>query len=282
MVSKHKSKKRAVSHRFNKKKAKGNIQKYNQAKYVNVDLDTVSISIPVDPDNAENERQQLNEILSPVKPVKQRHIIKGIRLINFEYFWKFLIPIVLHTSYAKCNIDCLEVYAEKQYGLNTLLKIHCKMCNSTFKIYTCEDPFAHKKEKGKEMNEEQPPQYPGGLNFLAVLGITNIGSGYHHLVEFLACLNIPCFSVSLFAAHQKKLLKYWTTASEKTMRQSVAEEVKEAQERGEVTSCWRKIPLLTVIIDGCWAKRSYRINFSSLSGAVTIIGAYTKKVLWIG
>ncbi|CAL1295640.1 unnamed protein product, partial [Larinioides sclopetarius] len=42
------------------------------------------------------------------------------------------------------------------------------------------------------------------------------------------------------------------------------------------------IPLLTVVADGCWAKRSYRTNYSSLSGAAAIVGFRTKKVLYMG
>ncbi|GFS76667.1 yqaJ domain-containing protein [Nephila pilipes] len=41
------------------------------------------------------------------------------------------------------------------------------------------------------------------------------------------------------------------------------------------------IPMLTVVVDGCWAKRSYRTNYSSLSGAAAIVGFRTKKVLYM-
>jgi hypothetical protein len=230
----------------------------------------------------DNEQRDEGEASEDYSSPEKRHIIKGIRLINFEYFWRLLIPIVMHNSF--CNIECLEVYGEKEYGLNSLLRIQCKMCKKKFKIYTCENPFPNtKKDKSNTDKEYEPPtKLLGGINFHAVLGITNIGSGYYHLKEFLSCLNIPCLSSNAFSTHQKKLLLNWTTSAEKTMRASVAEEVTLARERGDVTACWRKIPLLTIIIDGCWAKRSYKVNFSSLSGAVTFVGAYTKKILWIG
>lgn len=39
-------------------------------------------------------------------------------------------------------------------------------------------------------------------------------------------------------------------------------------------------PMVTVIVDGCYSKRSYGKGYSSLSGAGTIIGFRTKKVLF--
>lgn len=41
-------------------------------------------------------------------------------------------------------------------------------------------------------------------------------------------------------------------------------------------------PLITVICDGSWPKRSYRNNYNSLSGAAIIVGYETKKVLFLG
>ncbi|KAB0790502.1 hypothetical protein PPYR_04741 [Photinus pyralis] len=42
------------------------------------------------------------------------------------------------------------------------------------------------------------------------------------------------------------------------------------------------IPLITVVADGSWSKRSYHNNYNSLSGAAVIIGFRTKKVLFLG
>ncbi|GFQ84533.1 yqaJ domain-containing protein [Trichonephila clavata] len=40
-------------------------------------------------------------------------------------------------------------------------------------------------------------------------------------------------------------------------------------------------PMLTVV-DGCWVKRSYRNNYSSLSRTAAIVGFQTKKVIYMG
>ncbi|GFU26648.1 hypothetical protein NPIL_138851 [Nephila pilipes] len=38
------------------------------------------------------------------------------------------------------------------------------------------------------------------------------------------------------------------------------------------------ISMLTVVVDGCWAKQSYRTNYSSLARAAAIVGFRTKKI----
>jgi len=42
------------------------------------------------------------------------------------------------------------------------------------------------------------------------------------------------------------------------------------------------IPYITVVADGSWMKRSYGTNYDSLLGVGAIIGARTKKVLYVG
>lgn len=41
-------------------------------------------------------------------------------------------------------------------------------------------------------------------------------------------------------------------------------------------------PLLTVVADGCWSKRSYRSGYNALFGAAAIVGKETSKVLYLG
>lgn len=41
-------------------------------------------------------------------------------------------------------------------------------------------------------------------------------------------------------------------------------------------------PMIPVTADACWSKRSYRTNYTSLSGVGAIIGVNTGKVLHIG
>jgi hypothetical protein len=59
-----------------------------------------------------------------------------------------------------------------------------------------------------------------------------------------------------------------------------AEERALAIDAGEVDK--DGVPYITVAVDGSWSKRSYKSNYNALSGVATIIGARTKKVLYVG
>ncbi|CAH1383636.1 unnamed protein product, partial [Tenebrio molitor] len=58
------------------------------------------------------------------------------------------------------------------------------------------------------------------------------------------------------------------------------EAIDEEKQRGDEDE--NGVPLLTVVADGSWAKRSYKCNYSPLSGMASIIGFHTGKVLFIG
>lgn len=64
------------------------------------------------------------------------------------------------------------------------------------------------------------------------------------------------------------------------MKNAAKEEADLAIQRGDVDENY--IPLLTVVADGCWSKRSYRTQYNGLSGVAAIVGFYTKKVLFMG
>jgi hypothetical protein len=58
------------------------------------------------------------------------------------------------------------------------------------------------------------------------------------------------------------------------------EEAKIAIESGNVDE--NNVPLITVIADGAWCKRSYRTNYNAKSGAACIVGEKTGKILFLG
>lgn len=118
------------------------------------------------------------------------------------------------------------------------------------------------------------------VNLAATLGVTSIGSGFYHLQEMCAHMNIPCMSSSTYDDAQKKLQKNWSELSEHQTKEALLEEIQMAKDRGDVDSGGNA--LITVICDGSWGKRSYGKGFSSLSGSAAIIGANTKKVLYFG
>ncbi|GFQ80576.1 uncharacterized protein TNCT_511481 [Trichonephila clavata] len=75
-------------------------------------------------------------------------------------------------------------------------------------------------------------------------------------------------------------LAAWEKVAQREMYSAAMEEKQLAVQAGEIGP--DGFPTLTVVVDGCWAKRSYRNNYSSLSGAAAIVGFRTKKVIYMG
>ncbi|GFR19395.1 uncharacterized protein TNCT_409081 [Trichonephila clavata] len=72
----------------------------------------------------------------------------------------------------------------------------------------------------------------------------------------------------------------WEKVVEREMYSAAMEEKQLAVQAGEIGP--DGFPTLTVVVGGCWAKRSYRNNYSSLSGAAAIVEFRTKKVIYMG
>src|ERR1700761_8238255 len=51
------------------------------------------------------------------------------------------------------------------------------------------------------------------VNKAATLGITSIGSGFYHMQELFAHMNIPCMSNYTFDKENKKIQKEWLELS---------------------------------------------------------------------
>lgn len=144
----------------------------------------------------------------------------------------------------------MEIIAEKKRGLISGIKMQCKMCNFSKVIWT-------ESLQSNMMNS----------NTAAVTGIMSVGGGFTNMEEFLSTLNIPSMSQNTFTKEQDKLTNAWETTALKEMELAAYEEKKLAIQRGDVDA--EGIPLITVIVDGSWAKRSYKTNYASLSGVVS-------------
>lgn len=105
------------------------------------------------------------------------------------------------------------------------------------------------------------------INTAAVTGITGIGAGFSNLEEFLSAMDIPCMSKNTYAKQHQIVSDAWEKCASNEMKQAIDTEKELAMQRGDVDA--KGVPLLTVIVDGTWAKRSYKSNYASLSGAVS-------------
>ncbi|CAH1110617.1 unnamed protein product [Psylliodes chrysocephalus] len=132
------------------------------------------------------------------------------------------------------------------------------MCNMAFQITTSQE----------------------NVNKDAVIGVTSIRSAFAHLEQISASLDIPCMSQRLYSKVHDKISDDLEETSMQTIKDAAEEERRLAIAEGEVDK--NGTPLITVVVDGSWAKRSYGSSYNSLSGAAAIVGFRTKKVLFFG
>lgn len=105
------------------------------------------------------------------------------------------------------------------------------------------------------------------VNDAVVTDILNTGQGYSQLEQFSAILDMPCMSnikyqkVHEFVANKTEMIAWESIVA------AGKEEARLAIENGDVNS--DGIPLITVVVDGAWSKRSYKHNYNALSGVIS-------------
>lgn len=151
---------------------------------------------------------------------------------------------------------------EIKRGLMSVFKFQCTHCGTKRRVESC--PV--KSTTTANINEG------------AVSGIISIGLGHSHLQEFLAHLHINDMSYSTYHGLDQNFQKKSWQLAKQLEEEALMEEIRLAKESGHVDSAGNA--LITVEFDGSWGKRSYRNNFSSLSGCAAIIGLRTKKILY--
>lgn len=157
----------------------------------------------------------------------------------------------------------MSVVKEHKIGLLSVFTMKCSICNMSEKIYTSE---------GGQTSRALD------INISAVSAIIGIGSTFNQLEEICTSLTIPCMKPQTFQRLQSDVsIEISKNAFEK-MQDAVEEEKRLAIEEGNVGP--DGVPEITVVCDGTWAKRSYRTNYNSLSGAAAIIEIRTRKVLF--
>lgn len=187
-------------------------------------------------------------------------ILEGRRIININFFIESIIEMSQHSPEFGCSLKNMHFVKENRLGLISTLHFKCDMCNRLFAIHTSDDQC--------DVNKD------------AVLAVMNIGSGFTHLEQITSSLEIPCMSSRMYNRLHDEVCDSWEEKCLETMKEAGEEEKSLALQEGHVDE--NGTAKITVVADGSWAKRSYRSNYNSLSGAAAIIGFKTKKVLYIG
>ncbi|XP_054714315.1 uncharacterized protein LOC129223953 [Uloborus diversus] len=180
---------------------------------------------------------------------KNEDLMNGRRIVDIRFFIKSLQELNAHSSLG-CTFSDMDIVSEKRCGLRSGIKFKCKMCNFTKLVWT-----------------EKSPHDKMSINAAAVTGVIAIGAGHSNLEEFLSVIEIPTISINTFLKEYDIISKAWESTALKEMELAGIEEKEIAIRDGKVDA--DEVPCITVIADGSWAKRSYRSNYSSLSGVVS-------------
>ncbi|KAF2885762.1 hypothetical protein ILUMI_20397 [Ignelater luminosus] len=137
-----------------------------------------------------------------------------------------------------------------------------------------ENSFSHKSTAAKqedEVNNAEPVGYAQDIHscLLKYYGVDK---------DDFECMDIetaPKADDEL--DYQNKLSTHINAAAAEEMRKVAAEEAKLAIEHGDVDQLGH--PVITVVADEAWSKRSYRTNYNALSGVACIVGFETQKVI---
>lgn len=216
----------------------------------------------VDMDNT--RPQSLDKIVEPSDEISVDLDIKigGRRIVNLDVFMEKMRKICSHSS--KCSFLDLVLIKEMSLGINSRLYYICNKCKQKFVINTCE--------------HDDETEY--SVEHASVESIMAIGGGFFNLQEFLNSMGIPCMSSFAYDKIHATLCGDWFEAAKIDMLDAIKLEIQHAKEQGNITS--DGIPFITVVLDGAWSKRSYRVNYNALSGVAVIVGFHTKKVIWMG
>ncbi|GBN94591.1 hypothetical protein AVEN_125158-1 [Araneus ventricosus] len=117
--------------------------------------------------------------------------ISGRRIIDINYFISQVQDCDKHSPFG-CTFSDMQILSEKRNGLNTGLKMKCRMCSYT-KVFWTENP--------------QSPTM--SANTAAVTDIMSIGGGFSNMEEFFSALDIPLMSEKTFLKEQEKISDAW-------------------------------------------------------------------------
>lgn len=157
----------------------------------------------------------------------------------------------------------MGVVNEKKNGLICIFTLRCKMCNIEHFI--------------KTDYEDRNDNVRMDVNAASVLAHISTGMGYSNMEQIHAALDIPTMSYRKYDKYHSKMATLLQNTAWTEMEKAGQEEAKIAKEIGSVDR--NGVPLITVIADGAWCKRSYNVNYNASSGVV-IHPYYDKYVLY--
>lgn len=173
----------------------------------------------------------------------------NIRFVDIEYLFE-AIKQIEHKPFG-CTFKDLTLKKEIKNGFLSEFVFQCNICN-----------------KMEYISNENRNSMSMSINSAIVSATLCTGLGYSQLDMISAILNMHNMSNPVYQKIHNEILKHTTEVALDAMKEAGKEEAKLALEDNSVTD--DGIPLITVVADGTWSKRSYKTNYNALSCAVSI------------
>lgn len=122
-------------------------------------------------------------------------------------------------------------------------------------------------KKIEEVTNECKNTSTMSVNTATVTAVINTGQGFAQLETMSAFLNMPCMSNPTYQKIHNDILKHTEIIALDAMIEAGKEEAEIAIKENNINE--NGIPLITVIADGAWSKRSYKSGYNALSGVVS-------------
>lgn len=174
-------------------------------------------------------------------------VIDGRRIVDIKYIFE-TISKIKHEPFG-CNFSNLCLIKECRSGFYSKFVFKCKVCNK------------------QDVVSSECPKNSLPINLAMVTSTINTGQGFSGLEQFSAILNIPCMSNPTYQKLHEEVGKQIEAISWKATEEAAKEEAQLAYDNGDISK--DGIPMISVVADGAWSKRSYRSNYNALSGVVS-------------
>jgi len=171
--------------------------------------------------------------------------------VDIKHFFNSLKNIK-HDPFS-CTFKNLNLINERKNGFFSEFIFKCDLCNKIDII----------------SNEPKTTDISLSINTAIVMATINSGQGFAQLDTMAAFLNMPSMSNMTYQKLHLDVSNHTNATAIEAMILAGNEEAEIAKKEGNVNE--NGVPLITVIADGAWSKRSYKSGYNALSGVVSIL-----------
>lgn len=214
----------------------------------------------IDENASSSSSTTLDDLVIEPDHIDETDNFEGRRIVDIKYLFSEISNI--KHEHTNCTFSDLKFMKERRNGLLSQYVFECKMCKKI--------EYIHSEDPKRKMS----------INTAVVEGVMCTGNGYSQWNEICGVLNMPNMDCKTYTNIEQCLAPTIEECALEEMIAAGEEEKRLAILNGDVDE--GGYPLVTVVADGSWAKRSYKSGFSSSSGAGCIVGLRTKKVLFLG